>query len=117
MERIRDKLSNQITSDSSIRAIYLIPTKGEKIISAGQASESSKTVLEQSWYTELKEGDKKIMWSPTMQNSGAPYFTIARSLGSMNDLTSTYVVMFELNASVLDTRLKGINLGENGQSQ
>ena len=47
----------------------------------------------------------------------APYFTIARSLGSMNDLTSTYVVMFELNASVLDTRLKGINLGENGQLQ
>lgn len=114
---IRDKLSNQITSDSSIRAIYLIPTKSEKIISAGQASESSKTVLEQSWYTELKEGDKKIMWLPTMQNSGAPYFTIARSLGSMNDLTSTYVVMFELNASVLDTQLKGINLGENGQLQ
>lgn len=35
----------------------------------------------------------------------------------MNDLTSTYIVMFELNASVLNTQLQGIDLGENGELQ
>lgn len=114
---LRDKLSNQITSDSSIRAIYLIPDKGEKILSAGQASEASRTFLEQSWYAELKDGDKKVMWLPTVQNNGAPFFSIARSLGSINDMTSKYTVIFELNASVLDSQLQGINLGENGQLQ
>ncbi|GAB6929426.1 methyl-accepting chemotaxis protein [Paenibacillus sp. JCM 10914] len=114
---IREKLSNQITSDNAIRAIYLIPSKSEKMIAAGQSSESSRVVHEQEWYQNLKDGERKVVWVPTMQNSGAPYFTIARSLGSMNDLTSTYIVMFELNASVLNTQLQGIDLGENGELQ
>lgn len=47
---IREKLSNQITSDNAIRAIYLIPSKSEKMIAAGQSSESSRVVHEQEWY-------------------------------------------------------------------
>ncbi|OOC58234.1 methyl-accepting chemotaxis protein [Paenibacillus ihbetae] len=118
MEReIRDKLSNQINSDSSIRAMYLIPAKGERIFSAGQSSKASQTVFEQAWYKELMEGTKKVVWLPSAEDSGAPYFTVARALSSMNNLNSKYVVMFELNSSILDQQLEGIDLGDNGELQ
>ncbi|MEK3731345.1 MULTISPECIES: methyl-accepting chemotaxis protein [Paenibacillus] len=114
---IRDRLSNQITSDSVIRAMYLIPTDQEIMISAGQVSADAKSVYEEPWFIELKEGTQKLTWVPTKANSGAPYFTVARALGSMNDLNSTYVVMIDLDVSVLNEQLAGINLGDQGQLQ
>lgn len=113
---IRDKLSNQITSDGQIKAIYIIPPKKDAVISAGSTTKDVPGMLNQPWVADLKKGTKTL-WLPTETDDVVPYFTIARSLGSMNNLNDSYIFVIELNETVIHEQLRNISLGAEGQLQ
>ncbi|WP_235440085.1 methyl-accepting chemotaxis protein [Paenibacillus sp. DMB20] len=113
---IRDKLTNQITSDSYIRAISIITPKKDKLISAGSTVKDIGQMVKEPWMIELDKG-VKALWIPTRTDGASPYFSIARTLGSMNNLNETYTFIIDLNSTVINQQLKGVNLGSEGQIQ
>lgn len=113
---IRDKLTNQITSDGYIKAIYIIPPKKNSVIAAGGTRNDVNGMLKEPWVAELEKGTKTL-WLPTRTDEGTPYFSIARSLGSMNNLNDSYIFVIELAESVINEHLQNINLGTEGQLQ
>ncbi|WP_347880721.1 methyl-accepting chemotaxis protein [Paenibacillus sp. F411] len=115
-KKIREKLNNEITADSNIKAIYIIPPKKNKIFSAGIMSRSTEQITAEPWVEELLK-EKKTMWLPTRTEADSPYFSMARSLGSMHDFSQVYIFVIELHADVLNRQLKGIDLGDGGRIQ
>lgn len=115
-KEIRDKLAGHITTDANIKAIYIIPPKKDTMIITGNTSKDLEEVLSEPWMVNVKKGAKSY-WVPTEVDQSATYFSIARSLSSMNNLNDTYTFIIELNASVINTHLSGINLGSEGQLQ
>nr|WP_246246380.1 methyl-accepting chemotaxis protein [Paenibacillus lemnae] len=115
-KKIREKLSNEITADSNIKSIYIVPPNKNKVIAAGSMAKNIDQVLEYPWVAEL-EKEKKTLWIPTVNEGGAPYFSVARSIGSMNNFSEVYIFVIELNASVVNQQLRGIDLGDDGRIQ
>ncbi|WP_054958099.1 methyl-accepting chemotaxis protein [Paenibacillus dakarensis] len=113
---LRDKLTGHITADGNIKAIYILPPKKNKIILAGNSSMDLESILSQSWLSSIKKGGKPV-WVPTQTDGASTYFTIGRTMSSMNNLNDSYTFVLELNASVINTHLRNINLGQDGQLQ
>lgn len=113
---IRDRLTNSITSDSHIKAIYIIPPDKEGVIAAGGTRKDMEGMLKEPWVAELEKGTKTL-WLPTRTDEGSNNFSIARSLGSMNNLNVSYIFVIELFETVISEHMENINLGTEGQLQ
>lgn len=113
---IRQKLSNIITADSFVKAIYIIPPKKEQAIAAGNMVTDVKKLIAEPWVNEMEKGSK-LVWIPTKTDGSTPYFTIARTLGSMNNLNDSYIFVIELSATVLNQQLQNVDLGAEGELQ
>lgn len=113
---VRDKLTNNITADGHIKAIYIIPPDKSNVIAAGGTTDNVQAMVDEPWVQELEKG-AKTLWLPTKNENGVNYFTIARSLGSMNDLNASYIFVIELNETVIGEHMQNVNLGADGQLQ
>ncbi|MCJ8011665.1 methyl-accepting chemotaxis protein [Paenibacillus sp. KQZ6P-2] len=117
-DKISKKLSNQINSNSSIKAIYLIPPNAnQNPIMAGVASTDMNAIRDQAWY-ERAQKQNKAFWVPTEKGKdGESNFKMVRPMQSLSGGGKTFVIVIELKTSLIEDQLKAINLGEGSKLQ
>ncbi|MGN7357920.1 methyl-accepting chemotaxis protein [Paenibacillus sp. SAF-054] len=117
-DKIGKKLSNQINSNSTIKAIYLIPPKpAQNPIIAGSGGTEMSSIRDQAWFKQAA-GQTKPFWVATeMGKDGAENFKLVRPLQSLNRGGQSFVIVVELKSALVEDQLKAVNLGKGSELQ
>lgn len=116
-DQINKKLSNQLNSNSSIKAIYLVPPEeSQRIISSGSGGLDINTIREADWFKNAKKTNQ-TSWVPSSKGKdGSVSFELVRSLQSLSR-GGAYVIIVELKTDVIENQLNGISLGDGSKLQ
>ncbi|MED5020544.1 methyl-accepting chemotaxis protein [Paenibacillus chibensis] len=117
-DKIGKKLSNQINSNSTIKAIYLVPPKADQnVIMAGTAGTDTSNIRDQAWFKQA-QGQSKAFWVGSEKGKDeADNFKLVRPLQSLTRGGQSYVIVIELKTALIEDQLKAINLGEGSKLQ
>lgn len=129
---ISKKLASQITTDSNIISVSLVPDSPDlAIISSGSTGIKTENLREQDWYKQIvantksyesyysdsdKGNSKNIWFSTSVQGEGEKNIAMARSLKNLNS-DSSYVVLLVLNNKMLEEAFASVKLGDGSRIQ
>lgn len=129
---ISKKLSSQITTDSNILSVTLIPTSPDQdIVTSGSGGIRLDNIREEEWYktvvantkdyesyyTESDKGESKNLWfSTSVQGNGEKNIAMARSLKSLGSNTG-YLIMLVMKNTLLEESFASVKLGEGSRIQ
>ncbi|MWV45448.1 HAMP domain-containing protein [Paenibacillus sp. HJL G12] len=117
-DKISKKLSNQINSNSTIKAIYMVPPQADQNpIMAGSAGSDLSTIRDEAWFKEAKGQSKGFWVSSEKGKDGSENFKLVRPLQTLSRGGLSYVIVIELKTTLIEEQLKAINLGEGSKLQ
>lgn len=117
-EKIGKKLSNQVNSNNTIKALYLIPPEeGHNPIVSGSPGTDSTQIRETAWYKKVLNENKSTWVTSEKGKDGGMNFKLVRPLQSLSRGGKPYVVVVELKTSTIEEQFKAINMGEGSKLQ
>ncbi|MDR9853230.1 methyl-accepting chemotaxis protein [Paenibacillus sp. VCA1] len=117
-DKIGKKLSNQINSNTTIKAMYLVPpSEGQNPIISGSAGADPSQIREQAWFKKVQSENKTLWVTSEKGKDGAMSFKLVRPLQSLSRGGKPYVVVIELKTSMIEDQLKSINMGDGSKLQ
>lgn len=117
-DKISKKLSNQINSNSTIKAIYLVPPKnGQNPIMAGSGGSDMSTIRDEAWFKQAQSQSRPYWVTSEKGKDGGENFKLVRPLQSLTRGGQSYVIVIELKTALIEDQLKAINLGTGSKLQ
>ncbi|MEK3866934.1 methyl-accepting chemotaxis protein [Paenibacillus sp. FSL H7-0716] len=129
---VSKKLSSQITTDSNILSVSLIPESPDQdIVTSGSGGIKLDNIREQEWYKKIvdntasyesyySKGDgdaaKNIWFSTAVQGDGDKNIAMARSLKTLGSGTG-YIVILVLKNTLLEESFASVQLGDGSRIQ
>lgn len=129
---VNKRLSSQLTTDSNILSVSLIPESAElDLVTSGSAGIKLDKIREQEWYKKIVAntknyesyysdgdmGDSKNLWfSTSVQGNEEKNIAMARSLKSLGSNTS-YIIMLVMENTLLEESFASVKLGEGSRVQ
>lgn len=111
--KLTEKLNTVTMADSSYESISLVPAdRAGQFITTG-SSLNQEEVVKLPFLKEISEGSGKAKWSPTLAKGldgsrNSPTFAVGRLLNQ----GSSYYLILEIKAKVLEDQMKTVNFGE-----
>lgn len=111
-DSISKKLSNQINSLSYVNSIEIQPMDKERsAIIAGSKAPGTENYRTEPY--DFLETENMSLWVPSQEIESSPLsIQLVRSLGSMAEAGSRYIVVVDIASAVLEDQLKAIDIGQ-----
>ncbi|WP_249435845.1 methyl-accepting chemotaxis protein [Paenibacillus sp. Marseille-Q4541] len=118
MSLISEQMMNMQFTNKTVASIALIHQKPEVPIISTGASAGLSELRNEEWFKALLEKGG-IQWLPTVvrQDGSEDTYRMARVLKNISTSIGTYVLVFDIKASALETELKKVDFGESGVIQ